>query len=159
MLRLTYRASTTVPVEAECIVPDQLAGKSADDIARLPVQHGNRQEPLGEFFAVAGDAADQQVVVEGDCSRVKWIGAGMTAGRLTVEGNAGMHLGAEMRGGDITVHGNTGDWAGAEMRGGRIHIHGDAGHLAGAAYRGSRLGMRGGALLIDGKAGNEVGTT
>src|SRR5262249_48360150 len=31
------------------------------------------------------------------------------------------------------------------------------GHLAGAAYRGSNAGMRGGALLIDGRAGNEVG--
>src|SRR5262249_27253201 len=100
MLRLRYRASTTVPVEAGCVVPDQLAGKSVDEIARLPVHHGNRQEPLGEFFAVAGDSADLQVVVEGDCSRVKWIGAGMSAGRLTVEGNAGMHVGSEMRGGE-----------------------------------------------------------
>ena len=97
MLRLSYRASTTIPVEAECLTPDQLAGKSAADIARLPVQHGNRQEPLGEFFTVGGDANDQQVVIEGDCGRVKWIGAGMTAGRLMVEGNAGMHLGSEMR--------------------------------------------------------------
>ncbi len=159
MLRLTYHGTTTIPVEAECITPDNLAGKSADEVARLPVQHGNTAVPLGEFFRVEGDAADGEVVVEGDCARVKLIGAEMKTGRITVHGNVGMHLGAEMRGGEILVHGNAGDWVGAEMRGGHIHVHGDAGHLVGAGYRGSRLGMRGGAILIDGKAGNEVGST
>jgi formylmethanofuran dehydrogenase subunit C len=159
MLTLTYRATTTIPVEAECLTPDQLAGKSAAEVEALPVQHGNRQVPLAEFFTVRGDAGDGELHIEGDCSRVKWIGAGMTTGRITVHGPVGMHLGAEMSGGAIEVHGNAGDWAGAEMRGGRIHIHGDAGHLVGAAYRGSRRGMRGGVILVDGQAGNEVGAT
>jgi formylmethanofuran dehydrogenase subunit C len=159
MLRLQYRGTTTIPVEAEYLTPDQLAGKTPVEIAALPVQHGNAPAPLSEFFSIAGDAGDQQLVIEGDCTRVKLIGAGMKSGRITLHGNAGMHLGSEMTGGEIEVHGNTGDWVGAEMRGGRIHVHGDAGHLAGGAYRGSRYGMRGGALLIDGKAGNEIGCT
>jgi formylmethanofuran dehydrogenase subunit C len=159
MLRLTYHGSTTIPVEAECVTPDSLRGKSPQEIANLLVQHGNAAAPLGEFFRVEGDAADGEVVLEGDCARVKLIGAEMQSGRITVRGNAGMHLGAEMRGGEIVVHGNASDWVGAEMRGGRIHVHGDAGHLVGAGYRGSRLGMRGGAILVDGKAGNEVGGT
>jgi formylmethanofuran dehydrogenase subunit C len=159
MLTLRYRGTTTIPVEAECITPDNLAGKSTAEIAALQVQHGNTSVPLGEFFAVEGNADDRDIVIEGDCSRVKWLGAGMGSGRLTIHGNVGMHLGAEMTGGEIHVHGNAGDWVGAEMRGGRIHIHGDAGHLVGAAYRGSRLGMRGGAILVDGKAGNEIGST
>jgi formylmethanofuran dehydrogenase subunit C len=159
MLHLKYTGTTTIPVEAECITPDDLAGKTAAEIAALPVQHGNAQVPLGEFFTVEGDAADGDVLVEGDCARVKWLGAGMTTGQLTIHGNAGMHLGAEMRGGEIHLHGNASDWVGAEMRGGRIHVRGDAGHLVGAAYRGSRLGMRGGVLLIEGKAGNEIGAT
>ncbi len=157
MLLLRYKSSTTIPVEAECITPDHLAGKSPAEIAKLPVQHGNTQVPLGEFFTVEGDAGDREVVLEGDCARVKWIGAGMTSGRITIHGSAGMHLGAEMTGGEIQLHGPAGDWVGGEMRGGRIHVHGDAGHLAGAAYRGSAAGMRGGVILIDGKAGNEVG--
>ncbi|MFN4258394.1 MAG: formylmethanofuran dehydrogenase subunit C [Gemmataceae bacterium] len=159
MLTLKYRGTTTVPVEAECITPDQLAGKSLAEIAALPVQHGNASVPLGEFFTVAGDASDHDLVIEGDCGRVKWIGAGMKQGRVTIHGPVGMHLGSEMRGGEIIVHGPAGDWVGGEMRGGRIHVHGDAGHLVGAAYRGSRHGMRGGVLLIDGHAGNEVGGT
>src|SRR5262245_56060836 len=138
MLQLTYHGTTTIPVEAECITPDNLAGKSAAEVLSLPVQHGNAQVPLGEFFGVEGDAGDGEVLVEGDCGRVKWLGAGMTGGRLTVRGNAGMHLGAEMRGGEVVVEGNAGDWVGA-------------------AYRGSAAGMRGGVILVDGRAGNEVG--
>jgi formylmethanofuran dehydrogenase subunit C len=157
MLLLRYRGTTSIPVEAECITPDNLAGKTPAEIRPLPVQHGNAPAPLGEFFSVEGDAGDQEVVVEGDCGRVKWLGAAMKSGRLTVRGNAGMHLGAEMTGGEIQVHGHAGDWVGAEMRGGRIHVHGDAGHLVGAAYRGGAVGMRGGAILIEGKAGNEIG--
>ena len=159
MLLLKYKSTTTIPVEAEAITPDHLAGKSLAEIAALPVQHGNAAAPLGEFFGVEGDAADQNIVLEGDCSRVKLVGTNMQSGRITIRGNVGMHLGAEMTGGDIEVFGNAADWVGAEMRGGRIHVHGDAGHLVGAGYRGSRLGMRGGVILIDGKAGNEIGAT
>ncbi len=159
MLVLKYHSSTTIPVEAECITPDHLAGKSAAEVAVLPVQHGNAEMPLGEFFQVTGRADDGDIRIEGECGRVKWIGAGMTRGRIVIDGNAGMHLGAEMRGGEIQVHGGAGDWLGAEMRGGRIHVHGDAGHLVGGAYRGSRRGMRGGAILVEGSAGNEIGGT
>jgi formylmethanofuran dehydrogenase subunit C len=157
MLRLTTIGTTTIPVEAEVIRPDNLMGKTCAEIAALPVQHGNAAVALGEFFRVEGSADDGAVIVEGDCSRVKLLGAGMTSGSLTVHGDVGMHLGAEMTGGEIRVHGNAADWVGAEMRGGKIHVHGSAGHLVGAAYRGSRYGMRGGAILIDGKAGHEVG--
>src|SRR5438309_6629722 len=157
MLVLKYHSSTTIPVEAECITPDNLAGKTVAEIGALPLQHGNAQMPLADFFSVSGDAGDQDVVIEGDCTRVKWLGAGMTRGRLTIHGNAGMHLGAEMAGGEIQLHGNAGDWVGAEMRGGHIHVHGNAGHLVGAAYRGSRSGMRGGVILVQGNAGNEIG--
>jgi formylmethanofuran dehydrogenase subunit C len=159
MLRLRYQGTTTIPVEAEAITPDRLAGKTAAEVAALPVQHGNASVALGEFFSVEGNADDQDVVIEGDCSRVKWIGAGMKTGRVTVRGNVGMHAGAEMVGGELHVHGDASDWLGAEMHGGRIHVHGNAGHLVGAAYRGSRAGMRGGIILVDGSAGNEIGST
>ncbi len=159
MLTLRHKSTTTIPVEAECIRPDELASKSIEEITKLPVQHGNTQAPLGEFFDARGDASDGEIRIEGDCGRVKWIGAGMKSGRITIDGNIGMHLGAEMEGGEIVVHGDAGDWAGAEMRGGRIHIHGHAGHLVGAAYRGSRHGMRGGVILVDGNAENEIGAT
>jgi formylmethanofuran dehydrogenase subunit C len=154
-LRCTYNGN--VPIEAPCVEPDRFAGLTATAVARLPVQHGNAAAMLGDFFTVTGDPADANVVIEGDCGQVKWLGAKMAGGRLTIHGPAGTHLGSGMTGGAIEVHGNVDDWAGAEMRGGLIRVHGSAGDHAGAAYPGSRRGMRGGELLIDGDAGDELG--
>lgn len=159
MLTLTRINPGPIPVEAECFTPDRLAPLSPAEIARLPVWHGNAGATVADLFRVDGDPADGCLRLEGDCSRVKLVGSGMTRGRIEIRGDAGMHLGAGMRGGAIEVFGSASDWVGAEMRGGRLHVHGDVGHLAGAAYRGSRLGMRGGILVIDDNAGDEVGCT
>src|SRR5690242_1638744 len=151
-LRCTYTGA--VPIEAECVAPDRLAGLSAAQVAAQPVQHGNAAAVLRDFFTVTGDPSDGEVLIEGDCRRVKWLGAKMAGGRLTIRGDAGMHLGSGMIGGAIEVFGNADDWLGAELRGGTIRVHGNAGDHAGAAYPGSRRGMRGGVLLID---GDEIG--
>jgi formylmethanofuran dehydrogenase subunit C len=161
-LHLTLHTQPDVPLEAEVITPDRLAGLSEAQIADLPVMHGNRTAGLGDFFHVTlspallrnGEAA---IMLEGDLSRVKRIGEGMTHGRITIKGNAGMHLGAGMSGGEIVVEGDAGDWVGAEMKGGRIVVKGNAGHLVGSAYRGSRKGMLGGEIVVHGHAGVEVG--
>ncbi|HWC04211.1 MAG TPA: formylmethanofuran dehydrogenase subunit C [Methylomirabilota bacterium] len=156
MITLAIRSAVSVPIEAETITPHALTGKRVSEIEALPVVQGNATARLGDFFQVSGDA-DGAVRLTGDCSRVKYIGKGMTDGRIEVDGDAGMHLGAEMRGGEIRVRGSVGDWAGAEMRGGLLRVAGNAGHLLGAAYRGSPKGMRGGTILVEGAAGNEVG--
>lgn len=158
-LHLRWKAQTRIPVEAECIRPEAVRGLALDDVRRLPVQFGNQKQPLGEFFDVTGNTDGDEVVVEGDAVSLRRVGEEMAEGRITIEGNVGMHVGAEMTGGEIVVRGNVTDWLGAEMHGGRIHVHGDAGHLVGAAYRGSRRGMTGGAILVEGRAGNEVGST
>lgn len=156
MIVLRLHQSASVPLEAETITPDAFAGRTIRDIERLPVTHGNRRASIGDFFRVEGEP-DEVIRLEGDLSRVKWIGRGMTRGRIDIFGDAGMHVGAEMRGGVLVVNGNTDDWAGAEMRGGVLRIQGNARHLVGAAYRGSERGMRGGTILVTGNAGNEVG--
>ncbi len=157
---LRLRQVTTIPLEVDAVRVEVVRGQSPAQIAATPVQYGNQPVPLAEFFDVSGSAADdQEIVWDGDCSHVKRIATGLTAGRVRVEGSAGMHLGAEMRGGTVTVSGNAGDWAGAEMHGGRIHVHGNTGHFAGAVYRGGRVGMTGGELFIDGNSGDELGHT
>ena len=153
---LTLHTEPTVPLEAEVITPDRLAGLSEAEIAALPVQYGNERAALGDFFRVSG-SGDGEIRLEGDLSRIKLIGAGMTEGRMLIEGNVGMHLGAMMRGGEIVVEGDADEWVGAEMVGGRIVVKGDAGHMVGAAYRGSAIGMQGGEIIVHGSAGNEVG--
>jgi formylmethanofuran dehydrogenase subunit C len=156
MTTLTLKLQPQAPLEAGAITSDNFQGKSASEIARLPVMHGNETALLGDFFDVNADGA-AEILLNGDMSRVKNIAAGMTQGKVTVNGNAGMHLGAGMRGGEVGAFGNVGDWAGAEMSGGKIHIRGNAGHGLGGAYRGSRRGMNRGLIIVEGNAGNEVG--
>jgi formylmethanofuran dehydrogenase subunit C len=156
MITLILKDQPTVPLEAEVISPNNLAGLTTDAIRALPVHLGKRQCRLDDFFNVEGSASEE-IEIRGDAARVKWVGRGMTRGKVIVSGNVGMHLGACMKGGAIEVSGNASDWAGAEMTGGFIRIKGDAGGQIGAAYRGSRSGMTGGTILVGGTAGLEVG--
>jgi formylmethanofuran dehydrogenase subunit C len=145
-----------VPLEAEALSPDVVAGLTNSEIRGLTVFHGKRQRPLGEFFDVEGERSPD-LVLHGALHKVRWIGRKMSRGSVTVHGNAGMHLGAYMSGGRIEVHGNASDWIGAEMKGGFIHVHGNAGGQVGAAYRGALKGMKDGTIIVDGSAGLEVG--
>lgn len=155
-ITLTLKEQPSVPLEAENISPDVLGGLSHEEIRSQPVFLGKRRCRLDEFFDVAGERSDE-LEIRGDARQVKWIGRGMTRGRINVVGNVGMHLGAYMKGGTIEVSGNASDWVGGEMSGGTIRVHGDAGGQVGAAYRGSVSGMRGGTILIGGSAGMEIG--
>jgi formylmethanofuran dehydrogenase subunit C len=141
---LTLREQPDVPLEAEVLTPDRLVG----DIAALPLWHGKERTRLGEFFEVSG--AGDDVRIEGDLSRVRYVGAGMSAGRLTVAGDVGAHAGAGMRGGTLVIQGSVGDKVGEHMRGGEIVVHGNAG-----AQVGTRL--RRGLIAIGGRAGEAAG--
>src|SRR5918997_1154590 len=128
-LTLTLHEQPVAPLEAEILCPDRLARASREEIEALPVWHGNERTRVGEFFDVSGSGDD--IRLEGDLSRVKFVGAGMTAGRLTVAGDVGMHAGAGMRGGEIVVHGDAGAQAGAGVRRGLIAVAGRVGEAAG----------------------------
>jgi formylmethanofuran dehydrogenase subunit C len=155
MITLTLKEQPVVPLEAESISPDVMAALDHAAIRALPVFLGKRMCRLDDFFEVDGAASDS-IEVRGDAAKVKWIGRGMTRGRIKVVGNVGMHLGAYMKGGVIEVSGNASDWVGAEMTDGLIRVGGNAGGQVGAAYRGSLAGMKGGAIVIGGTAGLEV---
>jgi formylmethanofuran dehydrogenase subunit C len=155
-LTLSLREPPTVPLETEGLTPDRLAGLRRGEIEALTVWHGNRRAELADFFTVSGDG-DEDIRVEGDLRRVKFLGAGMSAGRLTVAGHAGMHTGADMRGGELVVEGDVGDFAGTGMRGGRLVVRGSAGRELGGALPGVRAGMRGGEILVHGDAGEQAG--
>ena len=155
-MKLSLHTQPEVPLEAEVICPDRLAGLSEAEITALPVAYGNRTASLGDFFSLSGKL-DSTIEVEGDLGRVKYIGAGMASGRIVVEGNAGAHVGAAMSGGEIEVRGSAGDWVGPEMSGGRIVVKGNAGHMVGGAIRGARHGILGGEIIVHGNAGNEIG--
>jgi formylmethanofuran dehydrogenase subunit C len=153
---LTLKERPHVPLEAELLTPDVIAPLGHDEVCALPVILGKRPRRLDDFFAVEGPGSEM-LEIRGDVGRVKWIGRGMTRGRIRVIGDAGMHLGAYMKGGTIEVSGSVSDWVGAEMTGGLIRVGGSAGGQIGAAYRGSLAGMNGGTIVIEGSAGIEVG--
>jgi formylmethanofuran dehydrogenase subunit C len=155
-LTLSLREQPAVPLETDGLTPDRLAGRPRAEIEALTVWHGNRRARLADFFTVSGDG-DADMRVEGDLGRVKFVGAGMMDGRLTIAGDAGMHTGAEMRGGELIVEGDVGDFAGTGMRGGRLLVRGSAGHELGGALPGERAGMRGGEILVHGDAGDRIG--
>jgi formylmethanofuran dehydrogenase subunit C len=152
-LTLTLREQPDVPLEADVLAPDRLAG--AEDVAALPLWHGKERIRVGDFFAVSGSGDD--VRLEGDLHRVNLVGAGMTGGRLTVAGDVGLHAGAGMRGGELHVEGDAGDWAGAGMRGGMLVVRGSAGRELGGVQHGERAGMRGGEIIVHGDAGEQAG--
>jgi formylmethanofuran dehydrogenase subunit C len=156
-LTLIQALGSPLPVDLEGITPDRLQRQSRDEIERIEVFHGNRRVPLAEVFQLSGDGSDGRLVFEGALGGVHRIGAGMNAGHVIVQGDAGRHVGAEMTGGRIDVSGDAGDWVGAEMKGGAIHIGGSAGHWVGSAYPGSRRGMTDGSILIEDTAGDGVG--
>jgi formylmethanofuran dehydrogenase subunit C len=156
MITLTLKEPPSVPLEAESVSPDVMAALQSDALRALPVFLGKRRRRLEDFFEIDGAASDE-VSIRGDLGKVKWVGRGMTRGRVRIVGDVGMHLGASMQGGVIEVTGNVSDWLGAEMRGGLIRVRGNAGGQVGAAYRGGPRGMNQGTILIDGAAGIEVG--
>jgi len=156
MITLTLKEQPNVPLEAETLSPDITSMLTHDALCALPVQLGKRQRRLDDFFTVEGEASDD-ITIKGDARKIKWIGRGMTRGRIQVEGHAGMHLGAYMKGGSIEVSGNVTDWIGAGMTGGMIRVRGNAGGQVGAAYRGSLAGMTDGTIIVHGTAGLEVG--
>ena len=122
MITLTLQEPPPVPLEAEMLTPDTIAPLTIDEVRSLPIYLGKRQRRVGDFFAVEGESGDE-LEIRGDAGRVKWIGRGMTRGRIRIDGHAGMHLGSAMKGGAIEVSGDAGDWLGAEMSGGFIHVH------------------------------------
>ncbi len=153
-LTLTWLGSTSFPVEAVGLRPDDL---SQVEFAKQTIPVGNASAEVGELFRVSGEGGDGRLVLEGDLSHLRGLGQALASGSITVRGPVGPRLGAEMTGGTIDVEGNVGGWAGAEMRGGVIRIRGNAGEGLGAAFPGSRVGMRDGVILVDGSSGDDAG--
>jgi formylmethanofuran dehydrogenase subunit C len=156
MIVLTPLKKFQFPVYAECITPDVFQGKTAAEIAELPVYEGNKQKKLGDLFKIEEDTAETpNITINGDVGEVRRIGMGMKNGEILINGNAGMHLGEKMAGGKITVNGDVGGWAGSDLKGGLIEIHGNASDYLASPYRGSSVGMHGGKIVVDGNVGSD----
>ena len=156
MLALALKAPPPGPVDMSPIVPDALASKPRRDIEDLLLRCGNRRLRVGDWFAIDGEA-DGDILIRGGSPSMLRIGAGMTTGSVTVEGDVGMYAGALMQGGALDIHGNAGAFAACAMRGGLLRVRGSAGDFVGGPLPGSRRGMEGGSVIVDGGAGDRVG--
>ncbi|MEM2906303.1 MAG: formylmethanofuran dehydrogenase subunit C [Candidatus Bathyarchaeia archaeon] len=157
---ISPRVRFTVPVEAETITPESLSAKTLAEVRNLPVWEGNRKALLGDLFDVdVAEVSEPGLHVElnGDFSKVRYVGKGMKSGSITVKGPVGNHLGERMEGGRITVNGDAGSWLGGAMKNGTIEVFGNVGDCVGVPYRGSLRVMRGGTVIVHGNAGDEVG--
>lgn len=157
VLTLTAARGMPLSVDVEGILPERLRDLDAEAVARLAVGIDGRPRPLGEVFAIEGSAADGGLAFRGDCSRVHRIGAGMTGGRIDVEGDAGRHAGERMAGGRLSIDGSAGDWLACEMTGGEVVVTGSAGDHAAGALPGSPTGMNGGLVVVHRGVGHLAG--
>jgi len=159
-ITFTLKLDSKIAIEAESICPDQIAGKTLDEIGELPVWRGNKELKLCDLFDISGetvpDPADLVVHVISE-TPLKRIGQGMSTGKIIIEGNAGMHLAQDMSGGEVVVNGDVDDWAFSQMTGGTALVNGNAGHYLGAAGWGEWRGNSGGTITVEGDTGNEVG--
>jgi formylmethanofuran dehydrogenase subunit C len=154
---LTPLKEFQLPIVAPCITPLSFQGKTAQEIATLPLYEGNQQLTIGDLFKVEqDDAATPTIVINGNVIKVRHIGQKMKEGEIVINGNAGMHLGAEMKGGKITVKGDALGWTGAEMKGGVIEIFGNGGDYLASPFRCADVGMKGGLIMVHGDVGHDV---
>ena len=149
MPTLRLRDAPRVPLDLSPLLP------GAEIDADMPLRLGNRQSALGELFDLEPGPGDELRLVGTNvcCDR---IGAGLSRGRIVVEGDAGACTGLGMAGGEIEVRGSADALAGCEMGGGVLRIGGDAGERLGGALPGAG-GMSGGTILLTGACGPRAG--
>ena len=155
-LVLRLKARPPQRVDMSPVTPGSFAALGIADIVRIHLAMGNRRVFLGELFDVTpGDAA--HIIIQSSSFRLDYVGAGLDAGSITVEGDAGQGTGQGMRGGRVHVAGNVGPWAAAKMSGGTLTVAGHAGDFLGGALPGDMRGMSGGLVIVRGNAGMRAG--
>lgn len=153
--RLTLRAPLTARVDASSLLPSTLAGAGPSDVAARTVPFGAGTALVGDLFEVVA-AEEAALVFTGD-PRLDYVAAGLAAGEVRVEGDAGASAGAGMGGGRLVITGDAGDGLAAGLIAGRIDVFGNAGAHVGGPKPGERQGMRGGVVSIAGAVGEGLG--
>ncbi len=143
-------------IDMSGFTPQQLAGKTQQEIEKLPLWLGNQQIESAELFECKGRAGEE-ITIQSDSDRLDRIGVGLNGGTIRIEGRAGAYLGQGMQAGSIELSGDAGIAAGCAMSGGKLSIQGNAGDFLGGAITGERQGMRGGTILVKGSAGDRAG--
>lgn len=155
-LTLTLRETPPRRVDLSALRPQQLSALNAAEIMRIALPSGNATLAVGDLFDLS-DGERSQLLIRRSHHRLDCIGAGMTAGKITLQGDAGSGVGRGLSGGQIEVQGSVGDYLGAGMEDGRILIGGNSGDFAGGALPGASRGMGGGLIVVRGNTGARTG--
>jgi formylmethanofuran dehydrogenase subunit C len=161
---ITFNQKKTSPISLEFdeLIPDEVYTWEKEDFEKYMVPIGNSRFPLTDYFDIevegaAESPAEVKMILNGDYGRVKYIGTGMSAGEIIVNGDADLHCGSHMKGGSILVNGDADSYAGREMEDGTLTIMGDTKEFCGSSYIGEWRGMTGGKILIHGNGGKQLG--
>src|SRR5204862_521899 len=148
-LVLTLREHPEQRLDMSPLVPHLLAGKTENEIAAITLQTTRMRVAVGAAFRLRmGDARD--IRIEGACDRLDQVGMGMNGGAIDVTGDVGIRAGRLMSAGRLTIRGDAGHWAASGMKGGAIEIAGSAGDRLGGPLAGEISGMRGGIVIVRG---------
>jgi formylmethanofuran dehydrogenase subunit C len=155
-LTFSLRAPPDQRLDLSPLTPENLAGKSAAEVAGIELQTTRVRITAGDVFRIReGDPA--AIVIGGGSARFDRVGMRLTAGSIRVDGEVGVEAGRLMSGGQLTVHGAAGPFAGSGMKGGTLTIEGDAGERLGGPLSGETVGVSGGILHVRGDAGERAG--
>lgn len=130
-------------IDCRTLLPQALQGKTVADIAAMPLA---ANLTVADVFDVSVEAAssDAHITFKHTTAAHHYIGFGMSAGQLVVEGDAGDFLGAQLQNGVLICKGNAGARAGDRMRRGLLLIEGDAGDYCASDMLAGTLGVLGG---------------
>lgn len=153
--RFRLRGEPERRLDLSVLTPRRLAGLDEVAVGRLRLAGGRGAPTVGDLFELSAGEADR-VVIEGGSAWLDHVGAGLEAGSLVLEGDAGDFAGRAMSGGRLELRGSVGRLAASGMRGGAVEIAGDAGALLAGPAPGERTGMEGGVVLLRGSAGAQA---
>ena len=122
-LTFTSRAAPAQRLDLSPLTPQNLAGKTAAEIAGIELGTTRVGVTAGDVFRIReGDHA--AILIEGGSARFDRVGMGMSAGAIRVEGEVGVEAGRLMSGGQLTIRGAAGPFAGSGMTGGMLEVEG-----------------------------------
>lgn len=161
-ITFNQKKASSISLECDELIPDEIYTWEKADFEKYEVPVGNSRFPLSDYFdvEVEGEAESPEevkMILNGDLSRLKYIGAKMSGGEIIANGNVDLHVGAEMSGGSILVNGSTEAHPGREMTGGSLEIMGNVKEFCGASYIGDWRGMTGGKITVHGDGGKQLG--
>lgn len=145
---------------ARILQPCLLCHLTPAQVQRLPLEDAQRFGKIGDWFDVSigpSESTVHQLVLEGDCSGLDFVGHSMSAGTLLVVGDVGRGAAWQMSGGQMQVSGNVGSHAATSMTGGALRIDGSAGDFLAGPAPGQRVGLATGSIRIAGGAGDFLG--